>query len=538
MANNTKNTEKNGRSAANGLENGNGARSAAGLVVAGLVTVVGSWIGMAAYMDYRLQGMEDRIATETKQQVVSVVDASRTTLGAQINTFSDGITTKINDTSSVLAKGLLDLTEKQESRHQKTMEAIDQNDANLSLAMNDLKSTALDEIRTSLKSQQESIQNDITQLTAKVEAGNQDISQAVQTISRSTRSSNDAVLAAVQNMKNNLAEMNTGLLAHMDANAQSLQDLINLSNQQRSQELVDLAAQFNLAAEGSNEGAKILSEQLAVLAQRVTTLSDEMVESQNAVQELSVQVPDWKNASQKQILQISETAQSIQKSLSDQVDGLQNKMSEMDKRLNSTSETLMRALYLTSEGMEGTKVEIKSHLENSKQETSAEIRNLVQGLSDVSRQIEMLKENVTTKTAGSQSSSLPFLQTPQFEQLVSSIQTISSKTNSLRDQIDSQVKEVKARTETLLGNESAPDQTGALRDMLLNFTSLADMAGGELDTLLEGLHHVTVMVEDIKGEKITQEADAASAALEGENAAEIGMNPEDRNPQTQKVSMQ
>ncbi|MGC9327242.1 MAG: hypothetical protein ACP5I1_06390, partial [Candidatus Hinthialibacter sp.] len=435
MANNSKNTRKNGRAAENELTHGNGARSAAGLVAAGLVTIVGSWIGMAAYMDYRLQGIEDRIATETQQQVVSAVDSSRTILGSQIDKFSNGITTKINDTSSVLAKGLLDLTEKQEIRHQKTLEAINQNDANLSLAMNDLKNSALNKIHTTLSSQQELIHNEISQLAEKVEENNHGISQTVQTISRSTLSAHDAVLAAVQNVNNNLAEVNTGLLAHMDANAQSLQDLIHLSNQQRSQELVDLADQFNLAAESTNEGAQILSERLAVLAQRVTTLSDEMLDSHHAVQELSAQVPEWEKANQKTILQISETAQSIQKSLSDQVSSIQVKMSEMDDQLNSTSETLMRALYLTSEGMEGTKVEIKSHLENSKQETTAEIRNLVQCLSNVSRQIELLQDNAAAKTAVSPSGSLPLNQTQQLEKLASSIQSISLKTNGLRAQI-------------------------------------------------------------------------------------------------------
>ncbi|MGC9330176.1 MAG: hypothetical protein ACP5I1_21245, partial [Candidatus Hinthialibacter sp.] len=80
-----------------------------------------------------------------------------------------------------------------------------------------------------------------------------------------------------------------------------------------------------------------------------------------------------------------------------------------------------------------------------------------------------------------------------------------------------------------------------VHDMLIHFTSLADMAGGQLDTLLEVLHHAAVMVEDIQGslpgEKITQEADSSQPAPNQEKVAEIGMNPENHDAQAQKASM-
>ena len=62
----------------------NGARSSTGLVVAGLVTIVGSWIGMAAYMDYRLNEVE-----QSQQKVVSAVDSTRASLNEQIQTLTE-----------------------------------------------------------------------------------------------------------------------------------------------------------------------------------------------------------------------------------------------------------------------------------------------------------------------------------------------------------------------------------------------------------------------------------------------------------------
>ncbi len=51
-----------------------GNRNTTGIVVTGLVTIVGSWVGMAAYMDYRIQNIEKKLSNETKQIASTLVN--------------------------------------------------------------------------------------------------------------------------------------------------------------------------------------------------------------------------------------------------------------------------------------------------------------------------------------------------------------------------------------------------------------------------------------------------------------------------------
>ncbi len=537
MTDSSKIPEKNGAPPVNGLESGNGTRSAAGLVVAGLVTVVGSWIGMAAYMDYRLQGMEERFTNETKQQVTSVADTTRTTLNSQISQFSNGIHSKIDDTSSILAKGLLDLNQKQEENQSATLAAIEQNGKVVTDQFRELEKTSHNEIATLLQTQQESIQNGLTQLTALVEAGNREIAQNADTIQRANRTSSEAVLAAVTNLDNNLAEMNSGIRAHIDTNARSLEDLVKQSNETNGKQLAELASNMTSVATGANEGSMKLSAEMTALAQRISMMKNEIATSQSTVRELSASIPEWQKANQEQLKTLSDASSSITQQMKTQVAEIQDKIKEMGQRIDSTSESLLRALYMTSEGMEGTKIEIKSQLENSKQETAAEIRNLAQSLQGVSTQIENLQKNVTSQTTGSQSSALPFTEMPEFGQLMASLQSISLKVNDLRSQIDSQVLEVKTRTETLLNESGTPEKAETLRDMLHNFTSLAELAGGRLDILLEGLQEAHSIIEGYQTKSISQESTSEESDSENDSN-EIGLNPEERDQDTAKVSMQ
>lgn len=537
MTDSTKIPEKNGTPPVNGLESGNGTRSAAGLVVAGLVTVVGSWIGMAAYMDYRLQGMEERFTNETKQQVTSVADTTRTTLNSHISQLSNGLHSKIDDTSSILAKGLLDLNQKQEENQSATLTAIEQNGKVVTDRFSEFEKSSHSEIAALLQTQQESILNGLTQLTACVEAGNREIAQTADTIQRASRTSSEAVLAAISNLENNLTEMNSGIRAHIDSNARSLEDLVKQSNETNEKQLAELASNMSSVTTGANEGSMKLSAEMTALAQRISMMKNEIATSQSTVRELSASIPEWQKASQEQLKTLSDASASITLQMKTQVSEVQDKIKEMGQRIDKTSESMLRALYMTSEGMEGTKIEIKSQLENSKKETSAEIRNLAQTLQAVSALIENLQKNVSSQTTGSQSSALPFLKMPEFDQLMASLQSVSLKVNDLRSQIDSQVLEVKTRTEALLNESGTPEKAEALRDMLHNFTSLAELAGGRLDILLEGLQEAHSIIEGYQTKSISRETKSVESDSRN-NANEIGQNPEEREQETTKVSMQ
>lgn len=521
---NTKTPGKNGAQHAAGLENGNGTRSAAGLVVAGLVTVIGSWIGMAAYMDYRLQSMEERINNGTKQQVAAAADVTRTTLNTSVAQLTQGVNSKIDSTSSILAGGILEI---KQSQSQMTNDILTAN--TLTEQLNELKNS----IQTFVAEKQGALQDNLVQLAAKVEEGNLNTYRTVESVAQANRSSQEAILAAIQGVDSNLAEVNSSLLAHMDTNVKSLEDLVRTNQETNAKQLSDLAANVTSISSGANENSQQINSELSSLAEKVTSLSDEFTASQDSMRTLSESLPQWQKSGQELINQWMESAKTSNQDLQTQVGEIQTKFQEMSQRLDSANESLMRALYVTSEGMEGTKVEIKSELENSKQTTSTEIKNLAQSLQDVSKQIESIKQNISTQTTGAQSSSTPFTQTPEFEKLVASLQSISLKTGDLRSQIDSQVNEVKTRTETLLGQDSASEKAGAMRDMLKNFTSLAETAGGQLDTLIEGLQNVSLMVDGLRGVKISQESESSPTPSDSGQSPAIGMNSEDRSPETQ-----
>ncbi len=470
----------------NGLENGNGKRSAAGLVVSGLVVVVGSWIGMAAYMDYRLQGMEKRINADAKHNIVSVSDKTNTTLSK----FGKDLETKINDTSSILAKGLLDIKQTDEGYHSETLQAIAKNGSEVAQAVSNIEST------------------------------NQDIVRVVQTLGRTSRISGEAILTAVQNLDSNMVEANTGLLAQIDQKNQTLKDLIKLSNNNTNTQLSELASSVNTIENRNQNDSQKISAELTLMAQKISNLGKDIDSSNKAVSELCASVPQLQKDNQQQMCTLTESTQTIQKDIQSNLGDLQAKVNQMNASIDSTSESMMRALYITSEGMEGTKVEIKSQLENSKKQTSVEIGKLVQSLRDVSSKLDTLKQDVA-QNPEAQSSYVPLEETPQFEKLTSTLQGITKKTNTLRSQIDNQVKEVKARTETLFAKENAPENGDALREMLHTFTSLADTAGGQLDSLLERLESLDKIVaglcSDPPCEKPTKETAATVPIQQDEN---------------------
>lgn len=528
--------EKNGAPPSNGLENGNGKRSATGLVIAGLVTVVGSWIGMAAYMDYRLQGMEERIATETKQQVVTEADTTRGALDARLKQLTSTMDTKINDTSSVLAKGLLNLTEKSDGYHTELMSSLTDGKTQLAKQMEEANQQSVTSLSNILNSLQKdvtqnvtSIQDQVTQLTTKVDTGNQQITQNIQTMGQTARESSEAVLAAAKNMENNLTEMNTGLITRMDSQTKSMEDLIKLSNSTAADKLSELAASMNAITSGSSNDSQKISADLAALAQQVTVLRNEIGASQGDVRALSASIPEWQKNSQQQLQTINDSAKSIGTNMQSHVDGLLSKIHDMNQQIDKTSESLMRALYITSEGMEGAKVELKSELESNKKATAQQIHELSQSMRDISQKLEGFKPQEGSQAA-SQSSFIPLNESPQFQTLANTLQGITSKTLDLRSQIDSQVNEVKVRTENMLTQSTQPEQAQLLQDMLHNFTSLADSAGGELDSLLENLQNLDQLMKKLPGEvKTAGEGATVSAPAsdqEKKDSAEIGMKPE------------
>ncbi len=472
----------------------NGARSSTGLVVAGLVTIVGSWIGMAAYMDYRLNEVE-----QSQQKVVSAVDSTRASLNEQIQTLTEKnraslseemkaagqhLGEQIKDTSGVLAKGILDLTQKEDDHYAAAMGVLNENKTLLGNAV------------------------------------------------ESSQSAQNAMLGAVQSLDKNLTAANTELREHLDATAGALQDLVKQSDLNSAARLNDLAASLSTNANQMQTETQQFSAELTALARQVSDLQSEVSSSRDAMQAMNASLPGWQETSDQKITALQSSAQATQDNLRKDLDALQQKINEIGQRLDSTAESMMKALYLTSEGLEGARVELKSEFESSRSETAADIQNLVQSVRGITETLEKLKNVDAQSSLETQSRLLPPQDTQPLQSLTVSLQEITGKAQSLRDQITSQVDEAKARTQILMARNDEAGQAQVLVEILSQFTSLADLAGGQLQSFVERLDSISGTVKALDG----QSQAPSLTVLENPQTTTsqtTGMNPEERPVDTQ-----
>ncbi|MFB3785130.1 MAG: hypothetical protein ACE15F_02045 [bacterium] len=467
----------------------NGARSSTGLVVAGLVTIVGSWIGMAAYLDYRLNAVE-----QNQQKVVSAVDSTRASLNEQIQSLAEKnraslleqmnaanrhLGEQIKDTSGVLAKGILDLTQKEDDHYAAAMGILNDNKTLLGNAV------------------------------------------------ESSQSAQNAVLAAVQGLDKNLTAANQDLREHLDSATGALQELVKQADQNSAARLNDLAASLSANAGQMLTETQQFSAELTALARQVSDLQSEVGSSREAMQAMNTSLPGWQEASDQKITALQSSAQASQDTLRKDLEALQQKINEIGQRLDSTAESMMKALYLTSEGLEGARVELKSEFENSRNQTTAEIQNLVQSVRGITETLEKLKNVDAQSSLETQSRLLPPQDTLPLQSLTASLQEITEKAQNLRNQISSQVDEAKARTQILMARNDEAGQTQALVEILSQFTSLADLAGGQLQSFVERLGFISGTVKTLD----SQPQASSLTVLENPETsapASTGLNPEER----------
>lgn len=467
----------------------NGARSSTGLVVAGLVTIVGSWIGMAAYLDYRLNEVE-----QNQQKVVSAVDSARSTLNEQIQTLaeqnraalsdqlygvSQNLSEKIKDTSGVLAKGILDLTQKEDDHFAAAMGLLNENKTHLAGAL-----------------------------------------EAQQT----TQSS---ILSAIQNLDQHLASAHTALQERIDATAGSLQELVQQSDQNTLTQLNELASSLSENAKQILTETQQFSSELTALARQVTDLESNVHSSQQILKTMNENLPAWQDASAQQITAAQTAALTTQDNLRKDLENLQQKINEISLRLDSTADSMMKALYLTSEGLEGARIELKTEFENTRNETAAEIQNLVQSVRGITETLEKLKTADNQSSLETQSGRLMPQDVQPLQALNGSLREITDKANLLREQITSQVEEAKARAQILLNRSDDPGQAQALVEILSQFTSLADLAGGQLQAFAERIDSLT----EPTAVPENQPRSSSLTVLESPESpapAPAGINPEER----------
>ncbi len=530
--------------------NDNGNRSAKGLVVAGLVTVAGSWLGMAAYLDYRLQSVE-KITAEAKKEVVSIVDTSQSnlnrelgtinsalsqridtssiTMNKKIQTLNDTLSERISDTSSVLAKGILDLTQKSSERYSQTLEAVNEANKTIKQLPNSLKNLNQQSFTE--------IASLIQQSDSKLESNQAVLVEAIDGVGLKTQKTGDAVLAAVLDVDNNLQDTRSGLLARIEAKAQSLEDLVKVNDTNQADRLSLLASTMSNLSGTQKTGSRQFSTELTALAENVGVLREEIAASHETIRSLGDNIPGWQTASVEKMSALNDTTLAVNESVQNQMTVMQEKLSGLTQVVDNTTASLMKALYQTSEGMEGTRLELKSDLETSKETMSAEIKDLAQTIDRMSETLKELDTQTSQSASHSQSSMLPFAESTEFQSLTTMLDSISDQTFDLRSYLVSHADEADARAKALLDNSEQPE---ALKVLLEQFAKITDDAGGELDSLIKGLDSLTGVVENLGGQ--VAQTPSEEASMETDSTADstptpTAMNPEDRSDESKEVSL-
>jgi len=539
--NSVNNTEKN-RGTPEAPAGNNEKGSSTGLVVAGLVTIVGSWVGMAAYMDYRLESVEQKISTEYKQ-VMSAYENGN----AGINQHFTNVTAKVNETSSVLAKGILELTQKGDERFNQMMQGINTNNAALDKNGKDI-TAALDkslkdsekQITSLLSRNQATTENEIAKaiasITEKQDVKNQAIAETIAGLKTESTEQGKAMISALEGVNKNIGETRSGLLTQIDNSNKSLTELIKLSNDAQPEKLTQLASSMT---EEIKADSKKYSAEISALAQRLNTVQQQVTHSQNTIQELSKIAPDLRENSAKQVAALNQIASTLDQRMQENLSLMEKKVASLSATLDNTANTLMKSLYSATEGLEGTKVELKSELVSRNKETQDGLKALAQAIQQINAVLESLKENVAKKTSVSQSSGSMADKMKELNDISNAVKILSEKMNALRMQIAGQIIEAKARAKNVMEKVGASDQSQSISEVLNQFNRIAEDAAGQLDTFTKSLTGVSDAVALISqagtGDKAVSVLTETKSTPEkvSQSAAESGkaLNPEER-PET------
>ncbi|RJP20327.1 MAG: hypothetical protein C4527_25210 [Candidatus Omnitrophota bacterium] len=520
-----------------------------GLVVTGLVAIVGSWIGMAAFVDYRLDGVEKQIKSDTNE-VVTTLDKN---FSKELTSLQKDLTGKVTDTSSVLAKGILDLTTNEEQRYQQMLKAINDNGALIESNRTELASAVSREIKESEKQiaslvtqaqheTTEEVNKAIAAAVEKQEVQNQAITNALSGIDEKAAETGREILTTVKTFDQNLTNVNSNLFSQIEHSVNSLQELIQLSNQSRSEELTQMAAKVDGIVNGVQTESNQLSSELNTLANQINTMQNEISASQTAVQELNNLVPGWRKTSEEQLAAIKVTADSLDRRIEENLSALHNKIVDLGVAVDNTANSLMKSLHTATEGLEDTKIELKSNLAKSKEDTTTELQSLVKTIENVANSIESLK-----KTASENASvSRLFHDNQDVENIKGQIGDISSKMETLHTQISSQITEAKAHAQKMIENAQEEEYGRDMNEVVRQFSNVTDSAQNQLSSLRKGIESLSKVIMALQDNVSTTESGSTeiseapaqiNANIETSAEAEIGMRVDEKTKRGEEISL-
>lgn len=434
------------------------AKMPTGWIATGLVAVVGSWFGMAVYMNHRISDLEKGFQSEQSKVLAS------------IGVNNDGLTNQLKETGSVLAKGLLDLTEKEVNRHDQLQTVIKTSQKELAAVFSDQQAS---QIKT--------------------------ISNIVSALGETQKSNNQSVIAAIEDSK------------------QSLESLVSSGISQQDARLNTLATAIDQLPTDDGEKSKIIHAQLTAMSNRIQEFQEQLVDSKSSIDELNQALPQWKNEAANDYKVLNTKVSDFEGKLVKHLQMVQEQVAAVQHNMDQSSENLLKTLYLTSEGLEGTKYELKSEVETMKQSAKDDFNRLNQSIHSITNSLDEIKSDLSMDSVDTTS-----LHPENINHMIDSVQTFSSRTIGLHQELQSHVDEVKAWLKN--ADSGAPIDRGFFEKLITDYQQYLDANHMQIDSLLASLQGVkesnTEIVKDTEVVESNNEGEEQQTALHPEERTE------------------
>lgn len=367
---------------------------ASGLLMTGVV-IVGSWMGMAAYVDYRLQDVEKHLAGNREEIVAQVNQETQKT--------RDALVLRVNETSSVLAKGILEITETTNNGFENTKESLTAYQESLNQSQQSSAEALKKDIEASKQAVIETIsssQNDLSKSLASQWNRAQDVqSQTLQTaltdIKTTQTDSTGQILGAVHEVGSDVKNAKNAIGESINTSLESLQDLVKNGNLNQREQFDQLLTNLGGINEQTSGTSETIGNQLQGLADQVAVLHQNLKSSQGSLDEIQAFMPEIRKTYEAQLAEWRKQSDQSVSSLTTKITELHSQIDDMSNGLKTASETMMNALYVNSQGLEGTRVDLKSDLVLSREETSAQLQDLSQSLQAISSDLKTLQSKVS-----------------------------------------------------------------------------------------------------------------------------------------------
>ncbi|MDP8242988.1 MAG: hypothetical protein P9L94_02820 [Candidatus Hinthialibacter antarcticus] len=366
---------------------------ASGLLMTGVV-IVGSWMGMAAYIDYRLQDVEKHLANNRETIVAQVKEETQNA--------RDTLVLQTSKNSSILAQGILEITDNTNQGFKNTKEALTAYQSSMNESQQSTATALKQDIEAArqavieeLSSSQQKISKSLVAQWDKTQTVQ---SQALETALGNLQSSQDKstgkILAAVDTVGSEVKGAKSAINESLNSSMKSLQDLVKNGNINQREQFTQLLASLggiNEQTVGTNE---TIGNQLQGLAEQVSVLHQNMKTTQGSLDQVQAFMPEIRKTYETQWAEWVKYSDENVGQLASNISEIHGRINEMNKGLEAASDSMMNALYVNSQGLEGTRVDLKSDLVISHEETSAQLQDLSQSLQAISSELKTLQTKV------------------------------------------------------------------------------------------------------------------------------------------------